>query len=346
MNGLATLDSGGKVPTSQLPDTILGQLEYISGWNASTNSPTIPAASSGNKGEFYIVTTAVNAGHGHANVPNVAFDVGDWLLSNGTSWEKILNSAAVTSVAGRIGAVVLTSADMTDRTALGAQWFTMATPAGVRFARINSDGTVTLRTAAELRTDLGATDLGTAYLTMATPAGTRFARINSDGTVTLRTAAELITDLGLGTAASQNEVTVSDTSGQSTASTSYVDMTGISVSLAANKTYRVTLYVLAECSNTSGGINISLNGSAAASYVGLQYAGVQASGNLAINSGNSYDNTTNQPTGVPAANTVYLTKLEAVIVNGASASTLTGRVRRGGTTGSVTIRAAVMKVTG
>ena len=152
------------------------------------------------------------------------------------------------------------------------------------------------------------------------------------------------TNLGLGTAATLNEVVVSDTSGQSTSSTSYVDMTGISVSLAANTLYAVDLYVLAESSNTSGGLNFSFNGSAAATYVGIHYQGVQASGNLFINSANSYDNTTNQPAGVPSANTVYMVKLNALILNGGSTSTLTGRVRRGGTSGTVTIRSAYMKV--
>lgn len=157
-------------------------------------------------------------------------------------------------------------------------------------------------------------------------------------------AATARTNLGLGTSATLNEVVVSDASGQTTSSTSYVDMTGISTTLAANTMYAVDLYVLAESSNTSGGLSFSLNGSTSATYVGIQYQGVQAAGNLFINSGNSYDNTTNQPTGVPAANTVYLIKLNALIFNGGSTSTLTGRVRRGGTSGTITIRSAYMKV--
>lgn len=275
VNGLATLDSGGKVPTSQLPDGILGQLEYISGWNASTNSPAIPPASSANKGEFYMVSTAVNAGHGHANVPNVSFDVGDWLLSNGTSWEKILNSDAVLTVAGRIGNVVLTSADLTDRTTLGGQWITMATPAGVRYARINSDGTVTLRTAAELRTDLGATDLGNAYFTLATPAGPRFGRMNADGTLSQRTADELLQDLGV--------LKAKTTGNQSDFTTSATNITGLSASVAANTEYNGYINLEWTSNNNSGTITPSISVPAGATVTG--YVQRVLAGNTVSNSG-------------------------------------------------------------
>lgn len=81
---------GGKIPTSYLPDSIVGQLEYQGGWNASTNTPAIPAAASGNRGHYYVVTTA------GATSINGQTDwlVGDWLVSNGTTWDKVDNTEA------------------------------------------------------------------------------------------------------------------------------------------------------------------------------------------------------------------------------------------------------------
>lgn len=162
--------------------------------------------------------------------------------------------------------------------------------------------------------------------------------------LTASTASDQRTALGLGTAAVLNEISVSDTSGQATSSTSYVDMTGISASMEANTLYAVELLVMAEVSSTSGSVNISLNGSTAASYVTMHFAGLQAAGNINIQNINTYDWTTNMPTGVAAANSVYLCRISALILNGGSTSTLSGRIRRGGTTGTVTVRGAYMKV--
>ncbi|USN14418.1 hypothetical protein DONNERLITTCHEN_00170 [Janthinobacterium phage vB_JliS-Donnerlittchen] len=107
-NGVATLGSDGKVPTSQLPDAVLGALKYQGTWNASANSPAIPAASSSNRGFYYVVavagTTSLN---GEAD-----WQVGDWLVSSGTSWGKVDNSDKVSSVAGKTGVVTLVKGDV------------------------------------------------------------------------------------------------------------------------------------------------------------------------------------------------------------------------------------------
>ena len=55
-NGVATLDSGGTVPLSQLPP--LGDLNYQGTWNASTNTPTL-TSSTGTKGYYYVVSVGV-----------------------------------------------------------------------------------------------------------------------------------------------------------------------------------------------------------------------------------------------------------------------------------------------
>lgn len=107
-NGVATLDGTGKVPSSQLPASMIGAVNYQGVWNATTNTPTIPAAAPANKGYYYKVsvagTTAVNG--------MAEWAVGDWITSNGTTWDKTDNTETVSSVAGKVGAVTLVKADV------------------------------------------------------------------------------------------------------------------------------------------------------------------------------------------------------------------------------------------
>lgn len=108
-SGVATLDSSGKLTAAQIPSSLTGALVYQGTWNASTNTPAIPAASISNKGFYYKVATA-----GTTNIDGFAnWTVGDLIISNGTTWDAVQGgSSDVTSVAGRVGAVVLSSADI------------------------------------------------------------------------------------------------------------------------------------------------------------------------------------------------------------------------------------------
>lgn len=108
VNGIATLDGTGKVPLSQLSSAVTGALAYQNTWNATTNTPTIPAAAAGNKGQYYKVSVA-----GTTTIDTINdWGVGDWIVSNGTVWDKIDNTEAVSSVAGRTGAIVLANTDI------------------------------------------------------------------------------------------------------------------------------------------------------------------------------------------------------------------------------------------
>jgi hypothetical protein len=98
-SGYAPLDSNSKVPTANLPDSVLGQLEYKGTWNADTDTPSLPSASTV-KGNYYVVS---NAGV----YETIDYEIGDWIVSNGTAWEKVDNSDKVSSVNGATGAVVL-----------------------------------------------------------------------------------------------------------------------------------------------------------------------------------------------------------------------------------------------
>jgi hypothetical protein len=84
-----------------------GGLSYQGTWNATTNTPTL-TSSSGTNGYYYIVGTA-----GSTNLNGITdWQIGDWLLFNGSVWQKIDQTNLVTSVAGRTGAVTLTSTDV------------------------------------------------------------------------------------------------------------------------------------------------------------------------------------------------------------------------------------------
>lgn len=108
-NGLATLDSSGKIPTGQIPSALLGAANYQGGWNATTNSPAL-ASSTGSKGFYYVVTTA-----GSTNLDGVTdWKLGDWAIFNGATWEKVDNTDAVISVNGQIGTVVLDTDDLSE----------------------------------------------------------------------------------------------------------------------------------------------------------------------------------------------------------------------------------------
>ena len=107
-NGVASLDGSGTVPISQLPAAVLGALNYQGTWNASTNTPTL-TSSVGTKGYYYVVNVA-----GSTNLNGITdWVVGDWAVFNGSVWQKVDNTDAVTSVNGYTGTVVLGYGDIT-----------------------------------------------------------------------------------------------------------------------------------------------------------------------------------------------------------------------------------------
>lgn len=123
-NGVASLDAGGKVPTSQIPQ--MGDLNYQGTWNATTNTPTL-VSSAGTKGYYYVVSVA-----GNTNLNGITdWAVGDWAVYNGSVWQKIDNTDTVTSVNGYTGTVVLSYTDV------GAQ------PAGTYVNSVSATSPVT-----------------------------------------------------------------------------------------------------------------------------------------------------------------------------------------------------------
>lgn len=72
----------GKLLASLLPAAIAGAMVYQGTFDASA-AATPATADTGNTGHYYIVSVAGND-----------FEIGDWAVSNGTSWDKIDNTEA------------------------------------------------------------------------------------------------------------------------------------------------------------------------------------------------------------------------------------------------------------
>jgi hypothetical protein len=123
---------------------LVGGVMYEGTWNASTNSPTI-TSSVGNKGDYYVVSTA-----GSTTIDGISdWKVGDWIIFNGSTWQKVDNTDLVSSVNGYTGAVVLTTSDVAEGTALyftntRAQNAITLTTSGTSGASTYSGGTLNI----------------------------------------------------------------------------------------------------------------------------------------------------------------------------------------------------------
>jgi len=106
-NGVAPLDAGGKVPFANLPASLM---IYKGMWNPATNTPTL-ANGTGTAGWVYkaSVDGTANLGSG-----SISFLVGDFVIHNGTAWERSVGTDNVVSVNGQQGVVNLTTANIAD----------------------------------------------------------------------------------------------------------------------------------------------------------------------------------------------------------------------------------------
>jgi hypothetical protein len=101
-----TVDNKGVI-TGVTTATITGGLSYQGSWNASTNTPTL-VSSVGTNGYYYIVSVA-----GSTNLDGVTdWQVGDWAIFNGSTWQKIDQTNLVSSVNGQVGVVSIAYADI------------------------------------------------------------------------------------------------------------------------------------------------------------------------------------------------------------------------------------------
>lgn len=131
-----------------------GFVNYEGTWNASTNTPTL-VSSVGTKGDYYVVSTT-----GTTNLNGItAWTQGDWAIFNGSAWEKVDNTDLVTSVAGRTGAVTLSTTDISGLGTMATQAASSVSITGGSITGITdlavADGGTGSSTTSGARTNLG-----------------------------------------------------------------------------------------------------------------------------------------------------------------------------------------------
>jgi len=86
---------------------ILGSVVYQGTWDATGNTPTL-SDGTGAQGNYHVASTAgtIDLGSG-----NITFSIGDWVIHNGSVWEKLDNVNDVQSVFGRVGVITATAGD-------------------------------------------------------------------------------------------------------------------------------------------------------------------------------------------------------------------------------------------
>lgn len=173
-NGAASLDSGGKVPVGQLPNSIM---EYQGSWNPSTNVPSL-ADGAGNTGDVYKASTGATRNLGSGNI---TFATGDYVIYNGATWERSPQSDAVVSVAGLAGAIsasgLRSALSLVIGTDVQAQNAILQSIAGLTLVNDSvlqvKSGAVTQRTPAQLKTDLNITTVVPVWFEVHATYGTR-----------------------------------------------------------------------------------------------------------------------------------------------------------------------------
>ena len=99
--GVVLLDGGGKLAIQHLP---LSTVVYCGIWNASTNTPPIASGQSPMGAGCYRVVSVA----GTTPIDGESdWKIKDWIIWNGTVWNKVDNTESVTAVNGLQGAVSL-----------------------------------------------------------------------------------------------------------------------------------------------------------------------------------------------------------------------------------------------
>jgi hypothetical protein len=178
-----------------------GFVNYEGTWNASTNTPTL-VSSVGTKGDYYVVSVT-----GSTNLNGITtWTQGDWAIFNGTAWEKVDNTDLVTSVAGRTGAITLTTADISGLGTIATQAASNVSITGGSITGITdlavADGGTGASTASDARTNLGLV-IGTDVLSPSGSAAslTSFPTFNQNTTGTASNVTGTVAVLNGGTGA-------------------------------------------------------------------------------------------------------------------------------------------------
>lgn len=132
-NGVATLDVAGKVPVAQLPNSVM---EYQGAWDADQNTPELEDGT-GNNGDVYRVSVAGSQDLGSGSI---SFSVGDFVIYNGSTWQKSPAIDAGSLTLDDLTDVVLSSpANGQVLTYNGTQWVNQNAPAGTTLQGLSGD---------------------------------------------------------------------------------------------------------------------------------------------------------------------------------------------------------------
>lgn len=184
---LDLFDGTNKIKSQYIPSS--GALTYKGTWNATTNTPTLGNSGAGGvQGDFYIVsvagTTAIDG--------ESTWEIGDWIVNNGTFWSEVENTNQVTSVNSLTGAVVLDTSNVAEN---GNQYFTNARARGAisstgPIAYNNTNGVISCPTCV---TTVGNGDIVTG--TGLSISGTTTGRLIGTGNVTFGLASTVPTSV-------------------------------------------------------------------------------------------------------------------------------------------------------
>mgnify|MGYP001175568883 CR=1 FL=1 len=221
----------------------VGAVTYKGTWNASTNTPTL-VSSTGTQGDYYVVSVA-----GTTNLNGITdWQIGDWAIFNGTVWQKVDNTDAVTSVNGQVGTVVLTAANV------GATPNTTFVLAGTGInggGQLNANVTIDLaNTAVTAGTYGNATQVGQVVIDAQ-------GRITNASNVTIAISTSNVS--GLGTMATQNANSVAITGGNVN-SVIINSATLVSANISATTANTAAMPDPSLPLNPEGYITVSING--------------------------------------------------------------------------------------
>lgn len=227
-------------------------------------------------------------------------------------------------------------------TAVGSALRQLATPAAARWIRVNSDGTATLRSDTETRTDIGLGTIATQDASSVAITGGSVTGITdlavADGGTGASTGSAALTNLGI--------IRAGTTNSYATSSTSFSNVTGCQVTLAANTLYECRIHYKFQSANASSGVNVAISATNSPD-IGLLLAQATSASTIGANRViTANDNIGAAITSITDVATDLMGVIRGEVQTGGSGSVLDLRLARGGASASnVTILKATMVFT-
>ena len=183
------------------PSLLKGTVTYKGTWSADTNTPTLINPPDSTTNGFYYVVSAAGTQF------SLSFNIGDWIISNGSAWEKVDNTDAVSSVFGRTGAVVGVSTDYSavgiTATAVGA-----SSPSTGAFTTLSATTPLAVASGGTgVTTSTGTTNVVlSGSPTITTPVIAQINDANGNETLKLASIASAVNEISIENAATGNPV--------------------------------------------------------------------------------------------------------------------------------------------